>query len=321
MGDTMSTGGRIALAIGLFLILCLIALVALIAIVSLVAGGGFHLGGDRIALLRVEGLIGDLEHEVDLTRQYTEDSGIRAIVVRIDTGGGAVGASQELFQELLRAADRKPVVISMGNVAASGGYYVALAGDTIFANPGTVTGSIGVLFTHVDTSGLLDERLGLRFTEVTSRENKDMGSIWGPLDDADRALIEEMIGDVHGQFVDAIRERRTGAIRQALAEDVSAEAQITDEQIDEHITALCDGRPFTGEQALAWGFIDALGNLNDAIDHAARAAGITGEPNVVEWQPRHGLLGPLVQSVTREALHAVREEVRPRSALRYEMSR
>lgn len=321
----MSPGRRLLLALLLFMVLGLIA-IAIIALAVAVAGhGGLPLGGDRVALLRVEGTITDTTHLVELARKYREDPRIRAIVVRVESGGGAVGASQELFEELRRADSEKPVLVSLGNTAASGGYYVALGGRRIFANPGTLTGSIGVLLTHVDLSGLLSERLGLRIEDVVSGENKDLATPWQALSPEDRALIETLIRDVHEQFVAAVRERRGEALRRAIAglsaEGASREpASVTEAELDTHLTRLCDGRPFTGAQAVAWGFVDSLGTLQDTIDAAAAAAGIEGKPTVVEWRPRGGLLGPFIQSFAEDLTAALRDQLTTAAPLRYEMA-
>ncbi len=316
----MSTGNRIALALALFVALALIV-VAIIAVgVSLLNRGGLSIGGDRVALLRVEGMIDNVTRHVELVREYRDDPRIQALIVRVDSGGGAVGSSQELFEELRRTDAEKPVIVSFGNVAASGGYYVALAGRRIFANPGTLTGSIGVMMTHVDTSGLLAERLGLQFTSLTSRENKDLASPWEPLSEGDRAMIEALLDDVHLQFVGAVRDQRTDAIRRAIAAATEGRKsdEITDAEIDAHLAQWCDGRPFTGTQALAEGFIDDTGTLQNAIDAAAEAVGIVGEPTVVEWHPRGGLFGPAVRSITEDLTAAVRDELTTQTPLRYQ---
>lgn len=316
----MGTQGRVILAVGLFLALVAVVVVVIVIAVSVVAGHGLSIGGDRIALLRVEGQIMDTEHEVQLVREYTQDPSVRAIVVRVETPGGAVGASQELYTELLRANEVKPVIVSFGNIAASGGYYVGLAGRRIFANPGTLTGSVGVLFTHVDTSGLLADRLGLDVTEVTGGANKGVGSPWGPLTDHDRELLQGMIDEVHGQFIAAVEQQRGEAIRQALATaDGRDPIDVTDEEIHDQIVARCDGRPFTGSQGVEWGFVDQEGTLRDAIDAAALTAGITGEPNVIEYHAPRGLFGPLVQSAASGFATALRREFSAEAPLRYQM--
>jgi protease-4 len=311
----VSTGKRLLLAAGLILTLAVVV-IGLTILAGGVLRNGLPLLGQRVALLRVEGMIRDTERMVDLAR----DASVRAIVVRIESGGGAVGSSQELYGELLRARGEKPIVISCGNVCASGGYYIALAGDRIFVNPGTITGSIGVLMNHVDTSGLLRDRLGLDFTEVASRDNKDVASIHEPLTDADRVLLEGMLDEVHGQFVGAVRANRGEAIRAALAAAAELEPQdIDDAAVEELLATQCDGRPMTGTRALELGFADELGNLPDAILAAARMAGIEGEPHVIEWRPRQTLFGPAVSGAVDEVRAALREELRAGAPVRYEM--
>jgi protease-4 len=314
----VGTGRRLILALGLFLILGLIVILVVALAAGLVSQGGIVMGGPRVALLRVEGTISDTSREIDLVRQYTENPHIRAIVVRVDSPGGAVGASQELYEELLKADREKPVIVSFGNTAASGGYYVGLAGRKIIANPGTLTGSIGVLFTHVDLSGLLSERLGVNVSDVTSGVNKDLAAPWRALSPEDRALLTGMLDQVHAQFIGAVRDRRTEAIRRALAAG-DASREVTDAEIEAHLAHYCDGRPFTGEQAVKWGFADETGTLQDAIAEAAQAAGIQGEPTIVEWKPRGGLFGPLLRGFAHDIGAAVRQELSTEAPLRYEM--
>ncbi len=313
----MSTGKRLISALGLFLGLGLLAIILLSLMVRVLTGHGLRMGGPRVALLRVEGFIDDLSQQVDLVREYREDTGIKAIVVRVDSGGGAVGGSQELYEELRRTDEVKPVIVSFGNTAASGGYYVALGGRQIFTNPGTITGSVGVLFTHIDASHLLQSTLGVNVTDVVSRPNKDVGAVWAPLSPEDRALLQSLIEDVHEQFVGAVRDRRGESIRRALAQGTSRE--VTGAEVDALLAAQCDGRPMTGEQAVAMGFADETGNLQDAIDRAAQLGGITGTPRIEEWHPRRGLLGPLVESTVDGVRTAVREEITGSGApLRFE---
>lgn len=307
---------RLIFALALFTLLGLVVLAALSIVARAVTGRGWG-GGPRLALVRVEGFIRDTSRQVELVREYRDDPHVMAIVVRIDSGGGAVGGSQELYEELRRADEVKPVIVSFGNAAASGGYYIALGGRRIFTNPGTITGSIGVLFTHIDASRLLQETLSVEVTDLTSRPNKDVGAVWAPLTEEDRALLQQLIDDVHGQFVAAVRERRGQAIRAALAGAASRE--VSEQEIERVLAAHTDGRPLTGAQAIALGFADEAGNLQDAIDHAAALAGISGTPRVEEWRPRRGLLAPLVESAADSIRAALRDELRTSgSTLRFE---
>jgi len=178
-----------------------------------------------------------------------------------------------------------------------------------------------VLMTHLDTSGLLKDRLGLDFTDVTSGENKALGSAWEPLSSDDRAMIEEMIGSIYQQFLGAVRDNRSDAIRTVLAEQIGdiQPQDVPDAAVEAHLVSLCDGRPMTGQQALDSGFIDQLGTLQDAIDEAALRAGISGEPTIEEWHAPRGLFGPVAESVADSVTAAVRDEFAVSAPLRYQL--
>lgn len=218
--------------------------------------------GERVGLVRVEGLLidaRDFAHDVETMR---EDGGVRAVVMRIDSPGGGVAASQEMADAIRRVQEAgKPVVVSMGAVAASGGYYIAASADSILANPGSLTGSIGVLmeFAHFEE---LFRKVGLGFDVVKSGEFKDTGSWSRQLTDEERALIQTTVDDIHAQFVEAVAAGR--------GMDVQA------------VRALADGRILSGRQALEAGLVDRLGDLDDAIATAGRMGGIRGKPRVQE---------------------------------------
>jgi len=194
--------------------------------------------------------------------QYAEDEEIPAIVLRIDSPGGGVAAAQEIYRAVLRTREYdKKVVASMGSVAASGGYYIAAAADTIVANPGTITGSIGVIMKLFHMEEVLD-RFGLRFETIQTGKYKDTGSISRAMTEDERALLQAVIDNVYDQFVDAIVEMR--------------------EIEREGILELADGRIFTGQQALEYGLVDLLGSYQDAIDLAAEMVGMEQNPPVVK---------------------------------------
>ncbi|MBN1140849.1 MAG: signal peptide peptidase SppA [Deltaproteobacteria bacterium] len=215
---------------------------------------------EKVAVLELRGVIGSSKKVNEDLIAFRDDPSVKAIVLRVDSPGGGVGASQEIYQELKKAAAVKPLVVSMGSVAASGGYYVAVPGQRIFANPGTITGSIGVLLEFVNLEELFG-KIGFKVQIIKSGEHKDMGSPTRTLRPDEKKLLQEFIENVHSQFVRAVAENRP------LSE--------------EQVRALADGRIFSGEQALREGLIDELGNLQDAIDHAARLAGIVGKPKLV----------------------------------------
>ena len=219
-------------------------------------------GIDKVALVKVEGLLVSSEQVVDELTDYAEDESVKAIVIRIDSPGGGVVVSQEIFNAVKNAKkEGKKIVVSMGTVAASGGYYVAAAADKIIANPGTLTGSIGVKMEFANVEKLL-EKIGVKGMIVKAGEYKDMGSPFRDMTDQEKKLLQGVIDDVHNQFIEAVAEGR-----QLPAADVRA---------------IADGRIFTGRQALDLKLVDQMGDLADSIRIAGDLAGIKGKPKVVE---------------------------------------
>ncbi|MEW6245741.1 MAG: signal peptide peptidase SppA [Nitrospirota bacterium] len=225
---------------------------------------------DRIALIRVEGVILDAQPTVGELKKFGDSPSVKAIVLRIDSPGGGVVPSQEIYDAVKRVRNKsnKAVVASMGTVAASGGYYIASATDRIMANPGTLTGSIGVIMEMANLEGLL-KKIGVEGVVVKSGRFKDIGSPLRKMSDEDRQLLQAVMDDVHQQFIQAVAEGRSLDI---------AEVQ-----------PLADGRIFTGRQAKEAKLVDELGDLDDAIRLAADLAGIEGEPRVVEPRRRFSI--------------------------------
>ncbi|MBH0199346.1 MAG: signal peptide peptidase SppA [Nitrospira sp.] len=226
--------------------------------------------GDRIALIRVEGVIMDAQQTVTDLRRFSENPAVKAIVLRIDSPGGGVVPSQEIYDEVkrVRAKNNKTVIASMGSVAASGGYYIAAATDRIVANPGTLTGSIGVIMETANVEGLL-QKIGVEGIVIKSGKYKDVGSPLRKMSEEERGLLQSVMDDVHKQFIEAVAEGR----------DLELDAA----------QALSDGRIFTGRQAKDARLVDELGDLEDAIQLAADTAGIEGEPKVVEPKRRFSI--------------------------------
>ena len=229
--------------------------------------------GEKVAIIDIIGALSNSELIIEHIHRYRDDRSVKAIVLRIDSPGGSVAPVQEIYSELNKL--EKPIVASMGGTAASGGYYIACAADQIFANPGTLTGSIGVIMQFMKMKGLYD-KVGLDQEVVKSGEFKDFGSPVRSLTDKERALLQETIDDVHTQFVDAIFEGRS------------------DHLVREEIVALADGRIFSGKQALESKLVDRLGNLPDAIDLAAELGGIVGVPKITRVKPKPSLLERLL---------------------------
>jgi len=223
-------------------------------------------GQNKVALVKLEGVLLSSEHVVDELNDYADDSSIKAIVIRVDSPGGGVVPSQEIYNAVKHARQEgKKVVVSMGSVAASGGYYVAAAADLIVANPGTMTGSIGVKMEFANMEKLL-EKIGVKGMVVKSGEYKDVGSPFREMTDKERLLLQGVIDDVQTQFVMAVVEGRK-----------LPEAQVR---------AIADGRIFTGQQALALKLVDQMGDLEHSIRVAAELAGIKGKPYVVKKEKK-----------------------------------
>ncbi|MCW8858675.1 MAG: signal peptide peptidase SppA [Deltaproteobacteria bacterium] len=216
--------------------------------------------GDKIGILEVEGTIEDARRILMQIDDFRERKAVKAVVLRVNSPGGAVGPSQEIYAELLRLANEKPLIVSMGSVAASGGYYLAIAGERLFANPGTITGSIGVIMSFPNYQELMG-KVGIQTEVVKSGRFKDIGSSTRSFSAADRELIQDMINDVHQQFVEAVSEQRDMPM--------------------ERLQPFIDGRIFTGRQAKAAGLIDELGTFNDAVDYAAKVAGVGDDPDLI----------------------------------------
>jgi protease-4 len=227
-------------------------------------------GEDRIGLIRVEGVILDAKDTVAELKRFGDSSSVKAIVLRIDSPGGGVVPSQEIHDAVqrVRSKHKKTVVASMGTVAASGGYYIAAAADRIIANPGTLTGSIGVIMELVNLEGLL-KKVGVEGIVVKSGHYKDIGSPFRKMGPDDRRILQAVMDDVHNQFIEAVAEGRSL--------DVAA------------VRKLADGRIFTGRQAVNAKLVDELGDLDDAVRIAADLVGIEGEPTVVEPKKRFSI--------------------------------
>ncbi len=220
--------------------------------------------GDKIGIVKIFGGIFNSEPINKQLSKLRKDSSIKAIILRIDSPGGGVGASQEIYTEVLKAREDKPIIVSMGSVAASGGYYVAAASNKIFANPGTITGSIGVIAEFPYTEKFWDEKLGIKFNVLKSGKFKDSGSPVRKMTSQDSLQIQNLIMDSYEQFVEAIADGREMSIEQ--------------------VKIYADGGVFTGRQAKEIGLVDELGNLEDAVAYAAEISGITGEPTLYEYK-------------------------------------
>jgi protease-4 len=246
-----------------FCILLFIGVVffALIYALGLLKGEGrsLHLRA-KVGVVRIEGVIIDSAEIIEQIEEFASDDGIRAVVVRINSPGGGVVPSQEIYQSVLEIRKKKKVVASMGAVAASGGYLIAVAADRVMANPGTITGSISAVMHFADVQELM-RKVGVRSSVVKSGKFKDIGSPVREMTDEERHLIQGIVNDIYDQFTQIISQNRNVPL--------------------ETIIDLADGRIFSGRQALAVKLVDELGGLQDAVSLAGRLAGMEGKPAVV----------------------------------------
>lgn len=226
---------------------------------------GFLLFSDQmprpgIGIVEVEGVILESEPTIRRLRAMEKEESVKGIIVRINSPGGAVSPSQEIFSELLRLKKRKKVYVSISSSAASGGYYIAIGAEKIFANPGSMIGSIGVIMQTFNISELM-EKIGIRSEVVKSAENKDLGSLFREMSPEERRLLKYVIDDTHDQFVSAIADNRPLEL--------------------EKVKEIADGRIFTGRQALKLNLIDKLGSMREVVDILRRDLNIEGDVELI----------------------------------------
>lgn len=247
---------------------------------------------EKIALITLDGVISKSERDgfikdfssaesvlKSLNKAHDDDS-VKGVIFRINSPGGTVAMSQEIYNAILRLREEKPVIVSMADLAASGGYYVASAADRIYANPGTLTGSIGVIMEAINARGLLTDKLGIESQIIKSGKYKDVGNIYRPLSQDERELLENLVNNAYNQFLNAIVEGRINRNDEYKVEKV--------ELTEENLKKYADGRIFSGEQALEYGFVDKLGGLAEAEDGIKKIVRLKDIP-VVEYNKPRGI--------------------------------
>ena len=235
--------------------------VATLSVLQAPAGGGGPLFGARVAVVELDGPIVDVDELVRELRAHRDNPLVKAVVIRINSPGGVVAPTQELHAALTRVRESgKPVVASLGAIAASGGYYVAVAADKIYAHPGTLTGSIGVIMRLANLDGLM-KKVGVDFVVVKAGRFKDLGNVGRSMTPEERRILQVMLEDVHTQFIDAVAAGRKLDRAQVLG--------------------FADGRIVSGAQAKALNMVDALGGFEEALDGAAMLAGLSKPPRVI----------------------------------------
>ena len=242
----------------------------------------FFAGPNRIGVIEVRGVIENVQDSLKALREFRKDPNVKSILVRIESPGGGIGASQELYREIRRTINEKPVVASLGGIAASGGYYIASAASRIVANPGTLTGSIGVISYFPNLRELLD-KLGISATVIKSGRFKDTGNPDREMTQEEKDLLQETMDQAHRQFIRDVARGRS------LAE--------------EDVRKVADGRIIMGETAQQMGLVDELGNFEDAVNASALLGKIEGEPDLIyAKKKKRSLLDFLIGSEISEQI-------------------
>jgi protease IV len=243
--------------------------------------GSLPMAKNKVAVVEVQGIITDSREVVSQIVDYRNDPSIGAIILRIDSPGGSVGPSQEIYSEVLKTRKVKKIVASLGSVAASGGYYIASPASHIVANPGTLTGSIGVIMAFSNVEELI-QKIGLKPMVIKAGKFKDAGSVVRPMTDEENVLLQSVVDDVHNQFIEAISTGRELSI--------------------EDVKKVADGRIFSGRQALEYKLVDQLGGFEDSLEFLKKSLQLTKRPSVVFPEKESSLLDFLLENKLAGAL-------------------
>jgi protease IV len=282
-------------------ILCVVALLlggAMTALLSIAGPSSGISFGNRIGVITVEGTIVDPEPVLTQLVEFKKDKRVKAIILRVNSPGGGVAPSQEIYREIRKTIKTKKVIVSMGNLAASGGYYIASGANKIVASPGTLSGSIGVIMEFIQLEDLL-RKLGVGLEVLKTGEFKDIGSPHRKMSDRDKDLIRDLIGEIQGQFVDAVAKGRNLPV--------------------EKVREIADGRVLSGARCKELGLVDMLGNFQDAVDLAKEISGIEGDVTLVYSRKAKGKLWQLLLEDATESLYrAVRSVLQTRLEYRWD---
>ena len=262
---------------GIKITLIVFSVLIVIFIVSLVITGLSF--GEKIAVVEIEGIIMDTKDVLEDIVRFRDDKDIKGVIVRINSPGGSTGPTQEIFREIKKLREKKPVYISMGAVCASGGYYIASGGNKIYALPSTITGSIGVIMENVVMEDLF-KKIGIQAEPIKAGTYKDMGSPFRKMKQEERAYIQEILDSIHNQFIKDIAESRKMNV--------------------EIVKQYADGRVFTGIQAKSFGLVDVIGTYYDTIEDMKKALNIKGKPVIVKGKSPFSILKLLVSSFVKE---------------------
>jgi protease-4 len=299
MPRDMSGNKRPILTVFVILGIIVLFLGMVLTVVFSLSGSSFSLSlRERIGVIPIEGPITESQQIIKQLVDFKKDERIKAIILRVNSPGGGVAPSQEIYREVRKTIPTKKVVASMGAVAASGGYYIASAADKIVANPGTLTGSIGVIMEFVQLEDLL-KKLGIGMEVLKSGEFKDIGSPHRRMSEREKELIRNLILEIQGQFVEAVAQGRNISV--------------------EKVQEIADGRILSGAQSKELGLVDQLGNFEDAVDLAKSMAGIKGEVTLVyPKRTRAALWDLILHDASLALVKIVRNILIPRIEYRWD---
>lgn len=235
--------------------------------------------GEKIGVVELDGIIADSRQVMKEIIKYKENKDIRAVILRINSPGGSVAPTQEIYREIQKLKEKKTVFTSMGSVCASGGYYIASVTDKVYANPSTITGSIGVIMEQMVIEDLL-KKIGVQTNTLKAGDLKDAGSVFRKMTDAERQYFTNFMKEIHDQFIADVASGRNMPV--------------------DAVAKLSDGRIYTGTQAKKLNLIDDIGNFYDAVDDLGKAVGIKGKPTLVYSEKPFSFSKLLFSSLSQE---------------------
>lgn len=261
-------------------ILTVVLIVFVLSVIRAFLGRPF---GERIGVVEIEGVISESRQTMDDIIRFKEDPSIKGVIIRINSPGGSVGPTQEIYREVVKLKEKKKVFVSMGSLCASGGYYVAAAGEKIYANPSSITGSIGVIMQSVILEDLM-KKIGLKSNTIKAGDLKDAGSPFKEMTPEERAYLNEVVKNIHEQFIKDIADGRKMDL--------------------EKTRKLADGRVYTGLQAQDAGLVDAIGNFYDTVDSLKKELKIKGKPELVYTEKPFSLSKWIFSSISKESFES-----------------
>uniref|UniRef100_A0A7C4ARA6 Signal peptide peptidase SppA n=1 Tax=Desulfomonile tiedjei TaxID=2358 RepID=A0A7C4ARA6_9BACT len=258
------------------------------------------LESNKIGVVTVEGELTSADETLKELRKFQRRGSVKAVVLRINSPGGAVAPAQEIYREVIKTRKKKPVVASMQTMGTSAAYYIASSADKIVCSAGTITGSIGVIMMLADLEKIMD-RVGLNVKIIKAGKYKDIGSMFRPLTDDERNILQDFAAEIHEQFIHDVAKARKGKIE------------------EKQLRSIADGRFFTGEKAKEMGLVDTIGNFYDAVKIASELGGVKGEPELIypkkKWENYLDLLMESSANAFGKVFNAART-ARPQVELR-----